>query len=115
MYTSCLCVGIELKKPEEPHVHVHNAFAGEEGTPYTVEQLQFLMGLALILGFVFMLLIDQCGGGHSHNHTAGEYVTEMEAVSPLSLPISFPCSLSLSPPSCLPISSPHSAHNYRMS
>ena len=55
-----MCIGIELKKPVEPHVHVHvhNAFAGEESTPYTVEQLQFLMGLALILGFVFMLLID---------------------------------------------------------
>ena len=57
-------VGVELKKPEaEP------AFVAET-TPYTVEQLQFLLGLALVLGFVFMLLIDQCGGGHGHSHSA---------------------------------------------
>lgn len=38
-----------------------------------MEQLQFLLGLALVLGFITMLLIDQCGGGHSHNHsTTGE-------------------------------------------
>ena len=48
-------------------------FVEEEGGPYTVEQLQFLLGLALVLGFIIMLLIDQCGGGHSHNHsTTGE-------------------------------------------
>ena len=55
--------GVELKKPDaKPGVFVE----GE----YTVEQLQFLLGLALVMGFVAMLLIDQCGGGHSHNHSA---------------------------------------------
>ena len=73
MYTHNHCyVGVELKKPEAPHKHIPNVFASEDSPPYTVEQLQFLMGLALTLGFVFMLLIDQCGGGHSHNHSTGE-------------------------------------------
>ena len=61
-------VGIELKKPgAEPKVFVP---AKEVTTGYTVEQLQFLLGLALVLGFIFMLFIDQCGGGHSHNHSS---------------------------------------------
>ena len=61
-------IGVELKKPEAKPA----GFTEEEGSPYTVEQLQFLLGLALVLGFVTMLLIDQCGGGHSHNHSTGE-------------------------------------------
>ena len=62
-----IIIGVELKPQAKPAAPV------EEGSPYSVEQLQFLLGLALVLGFVFMLLIDQCGGGHSHNHsTAGE-------------------------------------------
>ena len=69
----CLSVGVELKMPEAAKaVKPAAEFAEEEGSPYTVEQLQFLLGLALVLGFVAMLLIDQCGGGHSHNHSTGE-------------------------------------------
>ena len=30
------------------------------------EKLQTLMGLSLLLGFIFMLFVDQVGGGHSH-------------------------------------------------
>lgn len=30
------------------------------------ERLQMLMGLSLLLGFIFMLFVDQVGGGHSH-------------------------------------------------
>ena len=41
----------------------------EEGV-YTTDQLQFMMGLSLVSGFIFMLLIDQCNGGHSHSHSA---------------------------------------------
>ena len=40
----------------------------EEEKVYSTDQLQFLMGLSLAGGFVFMLVIDQCGGGHSHAH-----------------------------------------------
>ncbi len=40
--------------------------AAEEGN-YTTDQLQFMMGLSLVVGFVFMLLIDQCSGGHAHS------------------------------------------------
>ncbi len=43
------------------------ALPSSEGT-YSTDQLQFMMGLSLIVGFVFMLLIDQCsGGGHAHS------------------------------------------------
>ena len=73
------CVGIELKKPgAEPKVFVP---AEEVPTAYTVEQLQFLLGLALVLGFVFMLFVDQCGGGHSHNHS-GASGKEWQVVLP---------------------------------
>lgn len=36
---------------------------GEEGEGH----LQTLLGLSLLLGFIFMLLVDQIGGGHSHS------------------------------------------------
>lgn len=79
--------GVDPKKPKEdadhpvgeveiqaPKVEVQNAdkeVEMEEGTsPYTIDQLQFLMGLSLVVGFVFMLLVDQCGGGHSHSHVS---------------------------------------------
>ena len=38
---------------------------------YSTDQLQFFMGLSLVTGFVFMMLIDQCSGGHSHTHISG--------------------------------------------
>ena len=31
------------------------------------ERLQMIMGASLTIGFLFMLLIDQLGGGHSHS------------------------------------------------
>lgn len=39
---------------------------------YTTDQLQIFMGLSLVTGFVFMMLIDQCSGGHSHTHISGK-------------------------------------------
>lgn len=38
------------------------------------ERLQTLMGLSLLLGFICMLFVDQCGGGHSHAPSSGEHV-----------------------------------------
>ena len=39
---------------------------------FTVEQLQLMMGASLVLGFIFMLVVDQVGGGgHSHTHSTG--------------------------------------------
>jgi zinc transporter 9 len=35
------------------------------------QKLQTLMGLSLLLGFVFMLFVDQVGGGHSHAPSSG--------------------------------------------
>ncbi len=43
------------------------ALPGSEEGLYSTDQLQFMMGFSLILGFVFMLLIDQCTGGHAHS------------------------------------------------
>ena len=64
---------------QPPNVEVLNAdkevesIEGEEEEEgeYTTDQLQFMMGLSLVVGFVFMLLVDQCGGGHSHAHVTG--------------------------------------------
>lgn len=42
---------------EEGHHHHHSS----------VEEAHHLIGVALVLGFVFMLLVDQCSGG-SHSH-----------------------------------------------
>lgn len=40
--------------------------APEDG--YGEEELQMMMGVSLTLGFIFMLLVDQCGGGgHTHS------------------------------------------------
>jgi len=38
---------------------------------YNTNQLQFFFGFSLVTGFLFMMLIDQCGGGHSHSHISG--------------------------------------------
>ena len=35
------------------------------------EKLHTLMGLSLLLGFIFMLFVDQIGGGHSHAPPSG--------------------------------------------
>ena len=48
----------------ETHVHEHEHTAGGL-EPHT------LIGVSLCLGFVFMLLIDQISGGHSHGPSAG--------------------------------------------
>ena len=42
------------------HEHRHH------GHQHEGIELHTLIGLSLSLGFVFMLLIDQIGGGHSH-------------------------------------------------
>lgn len=60
---------------QPPKVEVQNGdkdAEDEEGEDYTTDQLQFMMGVSLVVGFVFMLLVDQCGGGHSHAHVSGE-------------------------------------------
>ena len=44
------------------------------------EDLHYLIGVALVSGFVFMLLVDQIGGGggHSHGPPAGECVCRVK-------------------------------------
>ena len=40
---------------------------------YGEEELQTLMGASLLLGFIFMLFVDQVGGGsHSHSSPSGQ-------------------------------------------
>ncbi|XP_064403338.1 zinc transporter ZIP9-like isoform X2 [Halichondria panicea] len=59
--------------PNSAHVRKIKALSEEGALPgseeglYSTDQLQFMMGFSLILGFVFMLLIDQCSGGHAHS------------------------------------------------
>lgn len=35
------------------------------------DSLQFLIGISLVLGFIFMLIIDQLSGTHSHTTNTG--------------------------------------------
>ncbi len=65
---------IEVQNKEEVEPVEDEDEAGREmrGEGYTADQLQFLMGLSLVVGFVFMLMVDQCGGGHSHAHISGK-------------------------------------------
>ena len=49
----------------------HGAEEEEEGGE---ERLHTLMGLSLLLGFIFMLFVDQVGGGHSHAPPSGIYM-----------------------------------------
>ncbi|XP_041468627.1 zinc transporter ZIP9-like [Lytechinus variegatus] len=44
---------------DNAHTHAHSS----------VEDLHSLIGIALVFGFVFMLLVDQIGGGHGHSHS----------------------------------------------
>ena len=46
--------------PEAAHDHEHAAST----------EMHSFIGVALVLGFVFMLLVDQLGGGHSHHHSS---------------------------------------------
>ncbi len=48
----------------------HQVELGASDGAYDQEELQFMMGVSLTLGFVFMLLVDQCAGGHSHAPSA---------------------------------------------
>lgn len=76
---------VEIQPPnvEAPNVDKEAESMEEEGGEggYSTDQLQFLMGLSLVVGFVFMLLVDQCGGGHSHSHVSGEKWAEWGGVS----------------------------------
>lgn len=44
---------------------------------HTHEELHACIGVSLVLGFVFMLLVDQIGSSHVHN-TEGQCYKEME-------------------------------------
>ena len=48
------------------------------------EKLQTLMGLSLLLGFIFMLFVDQVGGGHSHTPSSGIAHTQSKCVGDFS-------------------------------
>lgn len=48
--------------------------ATEEEENNGQEKLQTLMGMSLLLGFIFMLFVDQVSGGHSHAPSSGIYI-----------------------------------------
>ena len=62
---------VEVDVNNFPDVGVEILPDNLQGDDYTFEQLQTLMGMTLVIGFIFMLIIDQCGGGHSHTHSPG--------------------------------------------
>ena len=62
---------VEPKQLEVNEMAAGTSHEGEEG--HGSEQLQFMLGLSLVLGFVFMLAVDQIGSAHKHTlPTAGE-------------------------------------------
>ncbi len=66
---------LDNKENQPPNKGGEDLEGGDEekaGPPvFTTDQLQFFFGLSLVTGFLFMMLIDQCGGGHSHAHISG--------------------------------------------
>ena len=58
-----LQAAVDAPKDGDHHHHEHG---GE--THSSEEELHYLIGVALVTGFVFMLLVDQIGGGHAHSH-----------------------------------------------
>ncbi|XP_038078994.1 zinc transporter ZIP9-like isoform X2 [Patiria miniata] len=44
----------------EAHAHTHST--------HNEAELHYVIGVSLVLGFVFMLLVDQIGGAHGHSH-----------------------------------------------
>ncbi len=58
----------------EDAAHAAQAHATEHGHSHGAE-LHTYIGVSLVLGFIFMLLVDQLsGGGHVHNSTNGEFL-----------------------------------------
>eukprot|EP00058_Branchiostoma_floridae_P027683 XP_002613174.1 hypothetical protein BRAFLDRAFT_210496 [Branchiostoma floridae] len=54
----------DVKRSSAGQVHQHH------------EELHQYIGVSLVLGFVFMLLVDQLGGAHGHSHTTGSTPTK---------------------------------------
>ena len=44
--------------------------AEHEDHDHDVADIHSLIGVALVLGFVFMMLVDQLGGGGGHSHSS---------------------------------------------
>ncbi|RVE57559.1 hypothetical protein OJAV_G00217450 [Oryzias javanicus] len=51
----------------EPKVEAEAALSGGGKHEHSHEQLHACIGVSLVLGFVFMLLVDQIGSSHVHN------------------------------------------------
>ncbi|XP_033114957.1 zinc transporter ZIP9-B-like [Anneissia japonica] len=60
--------------PEE-HVHAHSQH----------EQLHSTVGVSLVLGFVFMLIVDQCAGGHGPSPGDGDKIKRDNMTATLGL------------------------------
>lgn len=54
-------IGVEVQKVPSPDAHdSHHTHTSRSENAHKV------IGVSLVIGFVFMLLVDQLGGGHSH-------------------------------------------------
>ncbi|XP_071790778.1 zinc transporter ZIP9-like [Asterias amurensis] len=51
--------------PPEANGDAHHHSHGKSNE----EELHYVIGVSLVLGFVFMLLVDQIGGSHAHSHS----------------------------------------------
>lgn len=70
---------LAINAPDPLVEHNHNPVSVATGTAAEHiestedEYVQIFMGLSLLLGFIFMLFVDQVGGGHSHAPSPGHY------------------------------------------
>ena len=60
------------EEAHKPAIVPTTPLTGLVGDGHSEEQLQTLMGLSLLLGFIFMLFVDQVGGwSHTHSPPPG--------------------------------------------
>lgn len=61
----------------EPKGEVEAALSASGKHEHSHEQLHAYIGVSLVLGFVFMLLVDQIGSSHMHS-TEGRYLKRQQ-------------------------------------
>lgn len=65
-------VALQSRKLLEEAVVAAAADVGSEEHHHEHNESHKLIGVSLVVGFVFMLLVDQIGGGHAHGGSVGK-------------------------------------------
>ena len=54
--------------------HVHQDHGSHDHEHSAGPELHTFIGISLVLGFTFMLLVDQLSGGHVHGSSSGKHI-----------------------------------------